>query len=64
MTKDTLIRAAHGMIRHHGKDAEIKAAERADNVEHESQDAARHWREVAQVVRVLRTRDGPSPNQH
>jgi hypothetical protein len=56
MADDTLIRAAQGMIRNHGHEAETKAAERADNLERDSRDGAEHWREVARVVRVLRIR--------
>jgi hypothetical protein len=55
-TDDALIRAAHGMIRNHGDEAETKAEQRADNLEPDSQDGARHWCEVARVVRVIRTR--------
>jgi hypothetical protein len=55
---DTLIRAAQGMIHNHGRAAETKAAERADHLEHDSSEAARHWREVARVVGILRRTRG------
>jgi hypothetical protein len=46
------------MIRNHGDDAERKAQERADHLERDGGDSA-HWREVARVVRRLRTRPQP-----
>jgi hypothetical protein len=60
MADDTLIRAAQGMIRNHGQQAETKATERADSMEPYSLDAALHWREVARVVRVLQAQN-PAP---
>jgi ferric-dicitrate binding protein FerR (iron transport regulator) len=58
MFDDTLIRAARGMIRNHGHDAETKAAQRADSLEQYSPEGAEHWREVARVVRVLQAHSG------
>jgi hypothetical protein len=46
------------MILHHGYAAEAKAAERAENLEKDSKDAARHWRDVARVVSILRRTSG------
>jgi hypothetical protein len=55
---EALVRAAIAMIRNHGDDAERKAQERADHLERDGGDSA-HWREVARVVRRLRTRPQP-----
>jgi hypothetical protein len=54
MFEDTLIRAAKGMIRNHGDEAETKATQRASSLERFSREGAEHWREVARVVRVLK----------
>jgi hypothetical protein len=53
---DTLIRAAQGMIRNHGLEAERRAEERAERLKRDSPESAGYWYEVARVVRSLRTR--------
>jgi hypothetical protein len=64
MTNDTLIRAAQGMIRHHGKDAEIKAESRADRLEYDSGMPPDVGARSHEWFALYERGAAPSPDQH